>query len=109
MPDSEYLFLAIAVMAIANYITRVFPFLFFIKHKPPRFILFVEKNFPPIIMSILIFYTLGSVDFTHAPYGLKEITAIFLTMLLHLKFGNYLLSIFGGTVFYMVLMQFVIL
>ena len=104
---SEYLYLAIAVMAVANYITRVFPFLFFIKRKPPHIILFVEKNFPPVIMTILIFYTLGGIDFTKAPYGMKEIAAILITALLHHRFGNYLISIFGGTVFYMILVQFV--
>lgn len=102
---SEYLYLAIAVMAIANYITRVFPFLFFIKHKPPKTILYIEKNFPPIIMTILIFYTLGSIDFTKAPYGIKEVVAIALTIFLHYRFNNYLVSIFGGTIFYMILVQ----
>ena len=102
---NEYLYIAILVMAIANYITRIFPFLFFIKHKPPRIILYIEKNFPPIIMTILIFYTLGSIDFTKAPYGIKEIVAIALTIFLHLGFDNYLVSIFGGTIFYMLLVQ----
>lgn len=102
----EYIYLAIAIMAVANYITRVFPFLFFIKRKPPHIILFVEKNFPPVIMTILIFYTLGSIDFTKAPYGTKEIAAILITALLHHRFGNYLISIFGGTIFYMFLVQF---
>jgi branched-subunit amino acid transport protein AzlD len=107
MTEKEYILVAIFVMAVANYITRVFPFLFFIRHKPPKFILFIEKNFPPIIMTILVFYTLENVDFANAPYGLKEISAILATILLHLKFGNYLLSIFGGTVFYMILVQFI--
>ena len=102
---NEYIYLAIAVMAVANYITRVFPFLFFIKRKPPKIILFVEKNFPPVIMTILIFYTLGSINFTKAPYGTKEIAAILITALLHYRFGNYLVSIFGGTIFYMFLVQ----
>ncbi len=101
----EYIYLAIAIMAAANYITRVFPFLFFIKQKPPHIILFVEKNFPPVIMTILIFYTLGSIDFTKAPYGTKEIVSIIFTAFLHYKYGNYLVSIFGGTIFYMFLVQ----
>ena len=104
---NEYIYLAIAVMAVANYITRVFPFLFFIKRKSPHIIIFVEKNFPPIIMTILIFYTLGSIDFTKSPYGAKEIVAIALTIFLHHRFGNYLVSIFGGTIFYMFLVQLV--
>jgi len=101
----EQVYLAIAVMALANYLTRVFPFLFFIKHEPPKFVIFVEKSFPPIIMTILIFYTLSGVDFTKAPYGIKEVVAILFTAFLHLKFDNYLVSIFSGTAFYMALVQ----
>jgi branched-subunit amino acid transport protein AzlD len=94
-------------MTIANFLTRVFPFLFFVKHEPPAWIVFIEKNFPPIIMSILIFYTLTSVDFTTAPYGMKEILAIAVTAFLHIRFNNYLVSIFIGTIFYMGMVQFV--
>ena len=104
--SSYYLFFAISTMVIANYLTRAFPFLFFIKHSPPKFILFIEKNFPPIIMTILIIYSLSNIDFRVAPYGTKEILAVIVTATLHFKFGNYLISIFTGTIFYMVLAQF---
>ena len=105
---NEELFLAIAVMAIANFITRVVPFLFFAKKEPPKYIVFIEKSFPPIIMTILIFYTLGKIDFSIAPYGLKELFAVALTAFLHIKYGNYLVSIFVGTAFYMFLVQFIV-
>ncbi len=96
---------AVAVMALANLLTRVAPFLFFSHRRPPRALIFVEENFPPIILTILIFYTLASVDFSSAPYGLKELGGIAVTMLLHRLFGNYLISIFGGTAFYMTMVQ----
>ena len=106
---SEYeLLLAIIVMTIANFITRVFPFLFFTKKEPPKVISFIANSFPPIIMTILIFYTLGKIDFTVAPYGTKELLAIVVTALLHIRFNNYLISIFIGTIFYMLLVQFII-
>jgi branched-subunit amino acid transport protein AzlD len=102
MPYNE-MYIAIFVMALANFITRVFPFLFYLKKEPPTYIVFVEKNFPPIIMTILIFYSLSKVNFTIAPYGSKEIIAIVVTALLHIKFNNYLVSIFLGTIFYMMI------
>jgi len=105
---SNEIYLAIIVMSLANLLTRVFPFLFFVKKDPPSYIVFIEKNFPPIIMSILIFYTLGKIDFSLAPYGLKELLAVILTALLHIKFSNYLVSIFLGTAFYMILVQVVV-
>ncbi len=96
---------AVAVMALANLLTRIAPFLFFSRRRPPRAVIFVEENFPPIILTILIFYTLASVDFTTAPYGLKELGGIAVTMPLHRLFGNYLISIFGGTAAYMAMVQ----
>jgi len=103
--SESYLATALGVLALGNLLTRAAPFLFFARHKPPRAILFVERNFPPIILTILIFYTLGSVDFTVPPYGSRELLAIAATMGLHAWRGSYLLSIFGGTAFYMLLIR----
>lgn len=104
MSNSE-IYLTIAIISLANIITRVFPFLFFIKKDPPKVFEFIQKFFPPIIMTILIFFTLSKIDFTLAPYGSKEIIAILITAFLHLKFNNYLISVFLGTAFYMILVQ----
>ena len=101
------IYIAIIVMAIANFITRVFPFIFFAKNEPPQLVSFIANYFPPIIMTILIFYTLSKIDFTQAPYALKEISAIIFTALLHIKFNNYLISIFLGTMFYMLLYNYI--
>jgi len=102
---SNYIFNAILIMAVVNYFTRALPFLFFYKKEPPPFLLFLEKIFPPIIMTILIFYSLKGIDFSIKPYGLYEFLAVALTFLLHLIFKNYLLSIIVPTIFYMVLVQ----
>ena len=56
MNENE-LILAILVMSLANFITRLVPFLFFASKEPPAIVVFIEKNFPPIIITILIFYT----------------------------------------------------
>ena len=106
MSNSE-IYIAIGVMALANLLTRLLPFVFFAKNNPPPWIVFIEKNFPPIIMMILIFYTLSSIDFANELYGLKEFVSIALTAYLHLRFNNYLVSIIVGTLFYMGLVQFV--
>ena len=101
----DNVFLAILIMALANLLTRAFPFIFFNKKEPHPTIRFIADFFPPIIMTILVFYTLSGIDFTMAPYGAKEIISIIFTALLHIRFNNYLISIFGGTIFYMWLMQ----
>ncbi len=100
------IYIAIAIMALVNYFTRIFPFLFFRKNDLPGYILFIERYFPSIIMTILILYTLTDVNFVEVPYGLKEISGIFFTAILHLILKNYLISIFTGTIFYMGLIKY---
>ena len=62
------IYIAIAIMTVVNYFTRVFPFLFFRKNDLPSYILFIEKYFPSVIMTILIFYTLKEINFSLVPY-----------------------------------------
>jgi len=103
--ESSYLLPAILVMVAVNYLTRALPFLFFRNRTTPASILFLERYFPPVIMTILVFYSLKEVNFRSAPYGSHELSAVAVTILLHLLFKNYLLSIFGATLFYMALVQ----
>ncbi len=105
--DNLDILIAIFVMSLANFATRLFPFLFFVNREPPALIIFVEKTFPPIIMTILIFYSLKHVNLNVAPYGFSEISAVIVTVLVHLGLKNYLVSIFAGTLFYMTMLQYV--
>jgi branched-subunit amino acid transport protein AzlD len=104
--SSYEIYIAIFIMTVVNFFTRVFPFLFFRKNDLPAFVLFIEKYFPSVIMTILIVYTLKDVDFSSVPYGLKELGGIVFTGILHLLLKNYLISIFAGTIFYMGLVQY---
>lgn len=100
------IFLAIVIMSTVNFLTRVLPFIFFSKKELPKSLTYVGKYFPAIIMTILIVYSIKDIDYKLFPYGSKEIGAIVFTSVLHLKFKNYLVSIFTGTIFYMFLVQF---
>ena len=100
------IYLAILVMTLVNIFTRVFPFIFFRKNVLPTYLVYIEKFFPSVIMTILILYTLKDIDFALAPYGIKEIGAVLFTAVLHLTLKNYLVSIFSGTIFYMFLVQY---
>ena len=100
------IYIAIAIMTLVNFFTRVFPFLFFRKKDLPSYIVFVENFFPPIIMTILIVYSVKDINFSVMPYGLKEIASIIFTAILHISIKNYLISIFSGTIFYMFLVQY---
>ena len=103
--ETGYLLGMIAVMAVANFFTRVFPFLFFVRREPPAWIVFLETWFPPVIMTILVFYSLKHIDFSVAPHGSLEIAAVLITIVLHLVMKNYLVSIFASTLIYMALLQ----
>jgi branched-subunit amino acid transport protein AzlD len=105
MSDTTYLLSAIAVMVAVNFLTRVFPFLFFPDGKTPGWIRYIEIYFPPVILTILVFYSLKETDFANVPYGAYEIGGVALTVILHLIFKNYLVSIFGGTIGYMAMVQ----
>jgi branched-subunit amino acid transport protein AzlD len=105
MSNSD-IYIAIAIMSVISFFTRVLPFLFFKKRELPESLEFVGKYFPAIILTILVFYTIKDMNFTVFPYGLKEISAIIFTACLHILMKNYLLSIFVGTIFYMGLVQF---
>lgn len=100
------IYLAIAVMALVNLFTRAFPFLFFTKNHLPKSLDFLQKYFPATIMTILVVYSIKDVDYVNSYYGLKEFVSIAFTIIVHMKLKNYLISIFGGTILYMFLVQF---
>jgi branched-subunit amino acid transport protein AzlD len=100
------IYIAIVIMAVVNYFTRFLPFLFFKKKELPSYIVFIERFFPAVIMTILIVYSVKDIDFNLAPHGLKEIGGILFTAILHILVKNYLISIFAGTIFYMGLVQY---
>ncbi len=95
--------LATLVSALVIFATRLFPFALFSRRDPPPLLRFIEKYIPPMIMAILLVYCLKDVDFIHRPFGLPQIIALAVTVASHLWKGNAMVSIFGGTIVFMVL------
>ena len=97
---------AIAVMAIVTFLTRVLPFLLFDRgESPPKLVLYLGRVLPPAIIAMLIVYCVRGVTFA-APAGwVPTLLAGLAAVLLHLWKGNDLLSIFGATGLYMLLVQ----
>lgn len=99
--------LLILVIAFATMLTRFLPFFLFPEHKKtPNFILYLGKYLPPAMIGLLVVYCLKGVTFTTAPYGFPETLAILCIILLHTVKRNTLLSIGGGTILYILLLQF---
>lgn len=96
----------IAVMALVTFLTRAAPFLLFGRgHQPPKLVLYLGRVLPPAVIAMLIVYCLRTADLAAAANWLPQLLACLAVVGLHLWKRNNLLSIFGGTVLYMVLVQ----
>ena len=97
---------AIAVMAIVTFLTRVLPFLLFDRgESPPKLVLYLGRVLPPAIIAMLIVYCLRGVSFSTPGGWVPQLLCVAVVVALHLWKHNNLLSIFGGTVLSMVLVQ----
>ena len=98
----------IAIASVATMATRFLPFLIFKSGKPtPKFLTYIGKVLPPAVFGMLVVYCLKNLNVTVAPYGAAELIGVFSVVILHLSFRKMLLSIAGGTVLYVLLVNFV--
>lgn len=98
--------LSIAVMAAVTFLTRALPFLLFDRGtQPPKLVLYLGKVLPPAVIAMLIVYCLRTVSFAQPAGWAPQLIAAAVVVGLHVWKHNNLLSIFGGTVLYMVLVQ----
>ncbi len=103
LPD---VMIAIIVIGIITFLTRAFSFIIFNRRKPSEYILFIEEYIPPMVMVILVTYCFVAVDFTSKPFGIPHIVSALFVLIIHILLKNPLISIFGGTIIYMVLISF---
>lgn len=106
MSITEQIF-TISLCALATMLTRFLSFIVFSENrKTPAFVQYLGKNLPPAIFGMLIVYCLRNVDIMQGSYGIPEAVSIIVTICLHLWKRQMLLSIAGGTVTYMLFIQF---
>ena len=107
MTTTQHL-ITIAVCAIATMLTRFLPFILFPAGKPtPRYIRFLGHALPGAVFSMLVVYCLKNVDILSGSHGLPELIAILIVAGLHFWKKKVLLSIAGGTIAYMLLVQLI--
>ncbi|MFA9463280.1 MAG: branched-chain amino acid transporter permease [Velocimicrobium sp.] len=100
--------ITILAIALGTMITRFTPFLLFPEHKEPsNVIAYLGKVLPPAMMGLLVVYCLKGVSFRNAPHGIFEVLSIGFIIILHKWKNNVLLSIGGGTILYMLLVQMI--
>lgn len=102
--------ITIAICVFGTMITRFLPFIVFREGKPtPKYIQYLGKALPAAIFGMLVIYSLKNVNILSGNHGIPELIAIIVTVLLHLLKRQMLVSIAGGTICYMMLVQFVFL
>ena len=100
--------LLVAVMAAGTLLLRALPFLVFGNgRKTPAYILYLGKVLPPAIIGMLVIYCLREVQPLAGSHGLPEAIAVLCVIGLQVWKRQSLLSILGGTVIYMILVQLV--
>lgn len=100
--------ITIALCSLGTMLTRFLPFIVFRSDKPtPKYIQYIGNALPPAIFGMLVIYCLKDVSVFGGSHGIPEAIAIMAVVALHLWKKNMLLSIAGGTVCYMLLVQLV--
>jgi len=94
-------------IAAGTIITRFLPFVMFPeKRRTPPVVDYLGKALPPAMMGLLVVYCLRNIDISSGNHGMPEFLSIVLIILLHQWKSNVLLSIGGGTIFYMFLLRY---
>ncbi|MCQ5130061.1 branched-chain amino acid transporter permease [Butyricicoccus faecihominis] len=100
--------ITIAMCVLGTMATRFLPFLVFSPQKPtPRYIQYLGRALPAAVFGMLVVYCLKNISLFTGSHGLPELLAIALVVALHLWKRQMLISIAGGTIFYMLLVQYV--
>ena len=105
MNNTIYPLAVIGVIAVVTWALRAFPFLLFGNRPLPKVIRYLGKALPPAIMTALVIYCLRDISFSQSPFGIPELAACALVVILQAVRKNMYLSIIAGTVCYMVLIR----
>ena len=99
--------ITVAVVVLGTMTTRFLPFIIFPEGKePPAVVTYLGKVLPYAVIGLLVVFCLKDVPGS-GHYGVPELIAIIFIVILHKWKKSTLLSIGGGTVLYMALVQMV--
>jgi len=97
----------IAICALCTFFERMLPFIIFKKGSVPELVRYLGKILPLAVIATLVVYCLRGISLESPTGFLPELIAVAVTAGLHLLRKNTFLSILGGTVSYMLLVQLV--
>ncbi|MDF2513492.1 MAG: putative rane protein [Herbinix sp.] len=97
-----------SVVVLGTQLTRILPFLIFPDNKEiPKYVKYLADILPFTIIGMLVVYCLKDVSFIQSPFAIPEAISLMVIILLHVWKKNTLLSIGGGSLLYMMLVQYV--
>ncbi|MGN0650877.1 MAG: branched-chain amino acid transporter permease [Oscillospiraceae bacterium] len=100
--------ITIAMVVLGTVFTRFTPFIVFPANKPaPKYIQYLGKALPAAALGLLVIYCFKGVDILGGSHGIPELIALICITGLHIWKRQVLISIAGGTVVYMLLVNFV--
>lgn len=96
----------ILLCGLCSFIIRAIPFILFGgKKEPPDIIKYLGKVSPSAVMAVLVIYCLKDVLFSSIYIGIPAFVGVGATILTHLYKKNTLLSVFVGTLCYMIIIR----
>lgn len=100
--------ITVAMVVLGTAVTRFLPFLVFPAGKlTPKYIQYLGKVLPSAVFGLLVIYCLRNVSIFSGSHAIPELISIVLVIILHVWKRQMLMSIAGGTVCYMLLVQLV--
>ena len=100
--------ITISMAVLATVLTRFLPFIIFPAGKEmPEIVKYLGKVLPAAVFGFLVVFCLKNVEILGGTHGIPELISVAVVVLLHLWKRQMLLSILGGTVIYMLLVQLV--
>lgn len=100
--------ITICMVILGTMITRFLPFFIFTSDKTtPKYVQYLGKMLPSAAIGMLVIYCLKDVSLLKGSHALPELISIMVVVLLHLWKRQMLISIAGGTIFYMILVQLI--
>nr|WP_276327734.1 branched-chain amino acid transporter permease [Dehalobacterium formicoaceticum] len=100
--------ITIGVVVFGTMLTRFLPFILFPENKPtPKYVQYLGKVLPSAVLGMLVIYCLKDVNILTGSHGVPELIAIVVIVVLHFWKKQMLISIAGGTIVYMLLVQLI--
>ncbi|MFU0789123.1 MAG: Branched-chain amino acid transport protein AzlD [Virgibacillus proomii] len=96
----------ISMVILGTMLTRFIPFILFPPEKStPKYVEYLGKVLPSAVIGLLVIYCFRNVSFTSGSHGIPELIAVGVVVILHFWKKNMFLSIAGGTIVYMTMIQ----